>query len=123
MKIFELNEIQAYKKSFAFAENIWEIVLKWDNFPKYSLGTQFTEAADSISANIAESQGRHFKKDKINFYRFSRGSGFECVDWLEKSFHRKLISEEKYNELSKELYDILKEINVLIKLTNQNLNY
>ena len=32
---------------------------------KKVVGAQFAEACDSISANIAEGFGRHFKKDKI----------------------------------------------------------
>ncbi|MDA3910258.1 MAG: four helix bundle protein [Bacteroidales bacterium] len=123
MKIFELTDIPAYQKATEFSDTVWNFVSKWESFEKKSLGLQFTRAADSISANIAESQGRHFKKDKINFYRYSRGSGFECIDWLNKSYRRNLISEEQYKELSLSIDDILKEINVLIRLTKENLKY
>ena len=37
-------------------------------FEKRQLGRNLSEAVDSISANIAEGFGRHFKKDKIKFY-------------------------------------------------------
>jgi len=123
MKIFEITNIPAYQKATEFSDTVWEFVSKWENFEKKTLGSQFTRAADSISANIAESQGRHFKKDKINFYRYSRGSGFECIDWLNKSYRRNLISEEQYKALSLSIDDILREINVLIRLTKENLKY
>ncbi|MBA4411197.1 MAG: four helix bundle protein [Bacteroidota bacterium] len=45
-----------------------------------TIGAQFIEAADSISANIAEGFGRYHKKDKIKFYYYSRGSTFESTD-------------------------------------------
>lgn len=123
MKIYELNKINAYVIATEYAEEIWNIVIDWQNFPKYSIGTQFTEAADSISANIAESQGRHHKKDKINFYRYARGSAYECIDWMAKSYRRKLMSKNKYDELSIKLENIIKEINTLIILANKNLKY
>jgi four helix bundle protein len=123
MKILKITDIPAYEKATEFSDTVWEFVSKWESFEKKTIGSQFTRAADSISANIAESQGRHFKKDKINFYRYSRGSGFECIDWLNKSYRRNLISEEQYKTLSLLIDDILKEINVLIRLTKENLKY
>ncbi len=123
MKIFEITDIPAYQKATEFSDTVWEFVSKWGSFEKKTIGSQFTRAADSISANIAESQGRHFKKDKINFYRYSRGSGFECMDWLNKSYRRNLINEEQYKELNLLIDEILKEINVLILLTQKNLKY
>lgn len=85
------------------------------------MGVQFVEAADSISANIAEGFGRYHKKDKIHFYRFSSGSVKESFDWNEKSRVRSLLSEEEYNHIFAELNKLPKEINLLIKNTNDNL--
>ncbi len=79
------------------------------------------DAVDSISANIAEGFGRHFKKDKIRFYKYSRGSIKECFDWNEKSRVRKLISQEEYNYIFGELNKLPKAINSLIKYTREKL--
>jgi len=48
--------------------------IKWEWFAKKTVGSQYVESVDSIFANIAEGFGRHFKKDKVNFYRYSKGS-------------------------------------------------
>jgi len=40
-------------------------MVKWDYFAKKTVGEQFIDAVDSISANIAEGFGRYHKKDKI----------------------------------------------------------
>lgn len=94
MKYLELNDINAYKKAFALSNYIWSIVIEWDWFVKRTVGCQFAEASDSISANIAEGFGRYGKKDKIKFYYYSFGSLKESLDWNEKSRKRNLIAKE-----------------------------
>ena len=102
---------------------VWNIVIKWEWFPKKTVGGQFVEAIDSISANIAEGFGRHFKKDKIKFYSYSKGSLKESFDWNEKSKIRELISSEEYQYIFSELDKLPKSINSLIKYTNEKLPF
>jgi len=121
VKYLELNDISAYKKSLALSNYVWEIVIKWDWFAKRTVGSQFTEAVDSISANIAEGFGRYGKKDKIKFYYYSFGSIKESLDWNEKSKVRKLLTSEEYVHILKELQNLPIEIHQLIKFTNEKL--
>lgn len=121
MKFLHLNDIHAYKISFKLSNYVWSIVTKWDYFPKSSVGSQFTQAIDSISANIAEGFGRFHKKDKIKFYYNSRASVFESLDWLQKSKIRKLISQLDYDNIFKILTSLPKEINSLIRYTEIHL--
>ncbi|MBI2967086.1 MAG: four helix bundle protein [Bacteroidetes bacterium] len=97
------------------------MVIKWNWFAKNTVGEQFVEAVDSISANIAEGFGRYNKKDKIKFYRYSRGSTKEATDWNEKSHVRNLLKPDEYIHIAGELRSLPKEINLQIKLTNQKL--
>ncbi|MDO8141474.1 MAG: four helix bundle protein [Candidatus Brocadiales bacterium] len=121
-KIFlRLNDVQPYKTAFNLSNCVWEIVIKWDCFAKDTVGKQFVKAIDSISANIAEGFGRYFKKDKINFYRYSSGSVKESFDWNEKAKVRNLISNGEYQHIFNELKKLPKEINQLIKITNNKL--
>ncbi len=120
-KFLKLNDIEAYKISFHLSNHIWDLVVNRDYFAKKTIGAQFVNAVDSISANIAEGFGRHFKKDKGNFYRYSRGSLKECLDWNEKAKYRKLIIEEDYNFIYRELDKLPLLINYLIKYTNEKL--
>ncbi|MFQ5446097.1 MAG: four helix bundle protein [Saprospiraceae bacterium] len=78
-------------------------------------------AADSISANIAEGFRRNHKKDKIHFHRYSSGSAKECFDWNEKAKMRNLISDEGYKHIFSKLPALPKEINTFIKITNEKL--
>ncbi len=117
----KLNNIASYKRAFHLSNYVWNIVVKWDNFSKRTIGEQLVRATDSISANIAEGFGRYGKKDKIKFYRYSSGSLKEALDWNEKAKTRKLINQEQYDFIFKELIELPKEINHLIKFTNEKL--
>lgn len=117
----KLEDIVAYKIASQLSDYVWEIVIKWEWFPKKTIGGQFTEAIDSIAANMAEGFGRYHKKDKIKFYYNSRASVFESSFWCKKAFIRKLLSEEQYNYIIEELRKLPKEINYQIKVTNTNL--
>lgn len=117
-----LNNIGAYKTSFNLSNSVWEIIVKWDNFAKSTIGNQFIRSLDSVSANIAEGFGRFNKKDKILFYRIARASAYETLDWLEKSKRRKLIEEKEYKNIFSVLQNLPKEINALMKYTDNNLS-
>ena len=120
-KYLKLNDIEAYKIAFNLSNYIWAVVIKWNNFESITIGSQFTRAADSISANIAEGFGRYNKKDKIRFYRISMGSVFETLDWNEKSKVRKIILVDDYSFIFNELQKLPKSINSLINYTNAKL--
>jgi four helix bundle protein len=120
-KYLKLSDIQAYRIAFHLSNYIWDIVVRWNKFARDTVGEQFVEAADSISANIAEGFGRYFKKDKIKFYRYSAGSVKECFDWNQKSKVRKLVTQEEYDYIFNELNKLPASVNQLIKYTNLKL--
>jgi four helix bundle protein len=117
----KLNDIDSYKIAFHLSNYVWSIVVEWDYFAKKTIGAQFVDACDSISANIAEGFGRYHKKDKIKFYRYAFGSTKECFDWTEKAKVRNLITLEQYNYIFSQLDLLPKKINALIKFTNEKL--
>jgi four helix bundle protein len=120
-KYLKLNDIEAYKLSFRLSNHVWNLILKWGNFEKDTVGKQFVRAVDSISANIAEGFGRYSKKDKVKFFRYAYGSVLEALDWNEKAKARQLLTVEQYDKLFQELQKLPKSINSLIKYTNNNL--
>ena len=123
MKYLEIQDIGAYKIAFSVSNYIWDIVISWKYFERNTVGSQFVRAIDSISANIAEGFGRYNKKEKIHFYRISFGSLKEAIDWTEKSKQRKLLTEDSFNYIMEELSKLHKEINFLIRYTNEKLAF
>lgn len=120
-KHFKLDDITAYKIASNLADIVWDKVSKWDWFSKRTIGDQLVEAIDSIAGNIAEGFGRYHKKDKIKFYYNGRGSLFESAHWVKKAEKRKLLSTNDTDHILGELRKLPKEINNLIKLTNDYL--
>lgn len=111
----KLEDLQVYQISMKLADEVHDLIMEWDNFHKFSTGTQLIDAADSISANISEGYGRfHFKEHK-NFLYFSRGSLSETKTWLTKAANRKLIPEEKYNDLINRYNNLGVKLNNYIK--------
>lgn len=116
-----LKNINAYIISFHLSNYICGLVMKWDDFAKETIGKQYVRAIDSVSANIAEGFGRYGKKDKIKFYRYSFGSIKESQDWTQKALIRKLITKEQYVYIMGKVNELPREINHLIKYTNEKL--
>ena len=96
-------------------------MIQWPYLAQKTIGAQFIDAADSISANITEGFGRYHKKDKVKFHHYSRGSSLESIDWLNKSINRKLLDNNQYEHIKNELDKLPKAINTLIKYTNLHL--
>lgn len=120
-KYLSLNDIHSYKIAFHLSNKVWNEVLQWDYLAKDTVGKQLVRSVDSISANIAEGFGRYSKKDRIKFYRYSLGSTWESLDWVEKAKIRNLLSYEIYDLFHTSLKSLPKEINHLIRFTNQKL--
>ncbi|WP_420885794.1 four helix bundle protein [Candidatus Velamenicoccus archaeovorus] len=72
---FLFEKLDVYKKAVDFADKICGLT---EGFTKgnYYLADQLNRASLSISANIAEGNGRYHKPDRINFFRIARGSAF-----------------------------------------------
>ncbi len=121
MQYMQLNQISSYRIAFHLSNEVWNIVLSWDWLAKDTVGKQFVRSVDSISANIAEGFGRYGKRDRIKFYRYSAASVREALDWNEKARIRNLLTTEEYNYTYQQLQLLPKDINSLIKYTNERL--
>jgi four helix bundle protein len=121
MNYQRFTDIEAYTIAYSLSNEVWKIVIQWNYLAQKTIGAQFIDATDSISANRAEGFGRYFKKDKIKFYYYARGSSLECLDWLEKSRNRRLINLEQYECIKNELEKLPRLINSLIKYTESKL--
>ena len=120
-KYLKLDDIKAYKISSELSDFVWKIVTDWDWFNKRTLGSQWIRSIDSIAGNIAEGFGRFHKKDKQKFYYNAWGSVYEASHWAKKAEKRELITEDKYEHIMVKLRKLPKEINFLIRITEEKL--
>lgn len=111
---FAFEKLLVYQKAIDFAD---EVCGDSENFSRgYGfLVDQLNRAALSISANIAEGNGRFTKADRKHFFIIARGSAQECVPLLELARRRKLINDERHAELKAKLEEIAKMLSGLMK--------
>ncbi|MFN5988010.1 MAG: four helix bundle protein, partial [Dolichospermum sp.] len=93
------ENLQVYQLAEKLADNIWNIVLHWEEFPKATIGKQIVRSVDSIGANIAEGCGRYNFQDNRRFVRIARGSLNETRHWLRRAYKRNLLTNEEVNRL------------------------
>lgn len=117
----KLDDLNSYIVASKLSDYIWKLVIKWDWFEKRTLGSQLTDAIDSVAANIAEGFGRFHKKDKIKFYYNARGSAYETAHWVKKASIRQLIIQKDFDFIINELRKLPREINHLINFTQKKL--
>ena len=111
---FAFEKLQFYQKSILFADNVCTLT---KDFPRgfYFLVDQLNRAALSISANIAEGNGRYTKADRKNFFIIARGSVQECLPLLELAIRQGLLESERQKGLKADLEEIARMIAGLIK--------
>lgn len=119
--MIRLEDITSYKLASEISDYVWNMVDRWPILAKKTIGDQLIRSTDSIAANIAEAEGRYFKKDKMRFLYQARGSLFESYHWIERSNKRKLINDTQYEHITKVLKQLPKEINFLISNISKNL--
>ncbi len=110
---FAFEKLLVYQKAVDFADAVCQ---QTEKFPRgYGfLVDQLNRAALSISANIAEGNGRFTKPDRKNFFGIARGSVQECVPMLELAQRRNLLAEGAHAELKSRLEEIARMLSGLI---------
>lgn len=111
------EDLEVLKRSESFCDDIWKLVQNWTHFDKSTAGKQLVRSADSIGANLAEGYGRYHWGEKLQFFYYSRGSLFETKYWINRAINRNLVSKDNGAQFIKQIEDIGKNINNLIRST------
>src|SRR6266436_6464134 len=86
------ENLKVYQLAEKLADEIWEIVIKWEQLPKYTVGQQIVKSADGIGSCIAEGSGRGTAQDNRRFICIAHGSLYETQHWLRRAFKRKRLT-------------------------------
>ena len=79
------ENLKVYQLAEKLADEIWEIVIKWDYLAKNTVGQQMVKSADGIGSCIAEGSGRGTAQDNRRFIGIARGSLYETKHWLRRA--------------------------------------
>ena len=110
----DFEELQVYKLSEKLANEIWKVVMGWDNFAKDTIGKQIVRSADSIGANIAEGRGGYNIQDNKRFIKIARGSLNETIHWMRLAYVRKLLTVEQVNILKPLIEELSPKLNAYL---------
>lgn len=113
--LVKFDDLEVLKVAEELADEVWDIVIRWDDFVKNTIGQQLVRAVDSIGANIAESYGRYHYGEKIQFLYYNRGSLFEAKYWLNRANKRGLISLEVFDSIAERLSTLVHQLNTFLK--------
>ena len=119
MERTNFERLQVYQLSEKIADNIWNIVGTWNTFARDTVGKQIVRAADSIGANIAEGSGRGSLVDNRRFVRMARGSLYETLHWLRRSYMRKLLSQSEVKKLRVLVQELSPKLNAFLRSVDE----
>jgi four helix bundle protein len=108
------ENLKVYQLSEELADLVWGIAIKWDLFPRDTVGKQMVRAADSVGANIAEGSGRGTHKDNRHFVRTSRGSLYETQHWLRRAYRRDLLTKDQVVDLKEVVENLAPMLNAYL---------
>ena len=132
------EKLEVYQLAEKLADEIWNIVGKWQYFERDTVGKQIVRSADRratlrmfhpprnarVRANIAEGNGRYSYKDNQRFVRIARGSLNETRHWLRRAYTRNLLTEEQIKNLKSTIEELTLKLNGYLRyLKNASTNH
>jgi four helix bundle protein len=118
MEKTNFENLQIYQLASKLSDDIWEIVIKWNNFAKDTVGKQVIRSADSVGANIAEGSGRGTPLDNRRFLRMARGSLYETRHWLFRAKKRNLLTKEQIEIISPTIKELMPKLNAYLRMVD-----
>ena len=112
--IFPFEKLDVWRMAVDLAETVLSLLEDLPQNKHLRLIGQMESAVVSISQNIAEGEGRQYKKEFIQFLCIAKGSVFEVVTLNEIFRRKKLFSEDESKEIRNRCEHTDRKLNGLI---------
>ncbi len=109
------KDMPVWQKAIQLSGEVFKITSCLPRSEDYGLTSQLRRSANSVSGNIAEGFGRKTKKDKSNFYLFSRGSAYETQSHLLYGQKVEYFNHVKVENIFDEYSKLIHELNKILK--------
>jgi four helix bundle protein len=93
------RDLKIWQKGYELLMKVYDVTENYPQEERFDLTSDTRKSANSIIANIAESHGRYFFKDKIRVLYVARGEVEEVRSHLSVAFGRKYLSKEDFEFL------------------------
>ncbi len=119
MERTNFEKLRVYALAELLADQVWEVVFRWNYLARDTVGKQIIRAADSIGANIAEGTGRGSIQDNRRFIRMARGSLYETQHWLRRAYKRALLTKDQVELLRSTMNELSPTLNAYFRAVNR----
>ena len=114
----DFTEMPVWQLALEIVKDVYKLTEKLPKREDYALCGQLREASVSIAGNIAEGFGRGHKKDKINFYFYSRGSACEVRSHLYSGTGVGYFTDDEIDHTCIKCKKVVEDLNKIIKGLN-----
>ena len=114
-KIRSHRDLIAWQKAMNLVTRAYGLTKNFPHEEIYGLTRQTRRAAASVPANIAEGQGRRLKREFHQFLATARGSLMELDTHLELAFRVGYINREEHLAIQKDLNEVGRILNGLMR--------
>ncbi len=116
-KIKSFTQLKAWKEAHLLALLIYQDTKDFPKEEQFGLTSQIRRCAISIPSNIAEGFARGSKKEKIQFYRISKGSLSELQSQLLLARDLGYINKEVFSKTAEQTIQVSRLLTGIIRAT------
>jgi len=120
--IKRFEDLEIWQLAREICQDVFKIIIKTSLSNDYKLKDQINGSSGSIMDNIAEGFERNGKNEFKQFLTIAKGSCGETRSQLYRTFDRKHINREQFEEIIKKTTNLSNMLGALIKYLN-NSNY
>lgn len=118
-KVSTFKDLIVWQKSIALITTVYSLTKTFPADEKFGIVSQINRAVVSVPTNIAEGWGRESSKNYIQFLRIARGSLMEVETLVLISKNLDYLSEQDYSEINKQIDEVGKILQGLLKSIQQ----
>jgi four helix bundle protein len=104
---FKFEKLIIWQRAMDFGEDINDIIKEFPKHEMYNLSSQILRASDSVALNISEGSIEQSNAEFNRFLGYSVRSLAEVVTCLYKAKRRNYITNEVFDKLYKESFDLM----------------
>ena len=117
------KDLRVWQQGIELVTSLYMVTKSYPKDELFGLVSQMRRAAVSVPSNIAEGYARGTDREKLHFLRISSGSLSEIETQLMLSLNLGYIGQEAFEELSRNVTSVWKQLNALISSIKKRLSF